>query len=192
MVTTQLFTGKNVEITPVDPEKDSIVESLWTFNLEYTRHFNDRPPRPMAAFELKKYMEEAQKESEEKQRSFIFAVRLKKEKDRLIGMVRITHMEWNNQIAHLLIHFHDPVIEKLYFGEVIHLVLQFLFGELNMHYVGIMTIASDQAQTIALYEQAGFRREVTLQKSLFRDGKFINEIILGILRREWEGYMNEI
>lgn len=187
MVTTQLFLGKNIEITPVDPEKDSVIESLWTYNLEYTRHFSNHPPRPMAAFESKKNLEEAQKESEKKQRSFIFAVRLKKEKNRLIGMVRIPYIEWNNQIAHLYIYFDDPVAERQYFGEVIQLVLKFLFSELNMHYVAIMTIAIDQMQTIAMLEQAGFQREVTLQNSLFRDGKYIDEIILGILRQEWEG-----
>ena len=187
MAAIQLFVGKHVEITPVDPEKDSIIESFWTYDLEYTRHFSSRPPRPMAAFELKKTLEETQKEAEEKQRSFIFAVRLKKEKNNLIGIVRITYIEWNNQIANMYLHFADANTEKLYFNEVIRLILQFLFGELNMHYVGIMTIAADQTQTIAAYEQVGFRREVTLQKSLFRDGKYIDEIILGILRREWEG-----
>lgn len=187
MTAVQLFVGNSIEITPVDPENDSKVISTWTHNLEYTRHIRNQPPRPMAAFELKKVLEESQKEVEEKQRSYIFATRLKKEKHHLIGIIHITNIEWNNQIAHMYMHFSDPKIEKRYFNEVIRLILQFLFGELNMHHVAIMTLAADQTQTLAEYQQAGFQKEVLLRKSLFRDGKYIDEIILGILRQEWEG-----
>jgi len=183
----QLFSGKRIELTAVDPENDSKVESLWTFDLEYTRHFSNRPPRPMAAFELRKALEESQKESEDKKRNFIFAIRTKKDKKGLIGIFRVPYIEWNNQVADIYMHFADPTTEKLYFKESIGLALYFLFEEMNMHHVAVMTIAADRTKTIENYEREGFEKEVVLKDSLFRDGKYIDEIILGILRQDWEG-----
>lgn len=187
MLETSLFESEKVRLSPLSPELDSPIIASWTYDLEFSRFFRSNPPRPLAVFEIKKQIEDWQKKTEEKKCSYYFAIKLKKDDTPLIGIVRIPYVEWNNQFATLSINIADKNDEADYFQATVKLVLNFLFNELNIHSAVVLSIASDQDKTINEYIKAGFTIDTRLREAQYRDGKYLDELSLGILRPEWEG-----
>ena len=187
MLETSLFEGERVCLSPLSPELDAPFIASWTYDLEFSRFFRNNPPRPLAVFEIKKQIEDWQKKTEEKKCSYYFGIRLKKEDAPLIGIVRIPFVEWNNQFASLSINIADKKNEADYFQETVGLVLNFLFNELNIHSAAVLSITSDKDETINEYLKTGFSIDVRLREAQYREGKYLDELSLGILRPEWEG-----
>jgi len=187
MLETSLFEGKRVRLSPLSPELDASIIASWSYDLEFSRFFRNNPPRPLAVFEIKKQIDDWQKKTEEKKCSYSFGIRLKKDDAPLIGIVRIPYVEWNNQFAVLYINIADKKSETDYFQETAKLVINFIFNELNIHSVAVLSISSDQIETISEYLKTGFSIDVRLREAQYREGKYLDELCLGILRPEWEG-----
>ena len=79
--------------------------------------------------------------------------------------------------------------EKEYWGkgygtEAVKTMLRYAFHELGLNRVELETYSfNPRAQRC--YERAGFRREGVRRGALYRDGKFHDIIIMGILREEF-------
>jgi RimJ/RimL family protein N-acetyltransferase len=185
MLISSLFEGEKVRLSPLSPELDAPIIASWTYDLEFSRFFRENPPRPLAIFEIRKQIEDWQKKSEEKRCSYYFAIRRKDGDTPLIGIVRIPYVEWNNQYATLYINIANKNDESQYFKETAKLVLNFLFNELNIHSAAVLSIASDQEETINAYLKEGFSIDVRLKEAQFGKGKYLDELCLGILRPEW-------
>jgi RimJ/RimL family protein N-acetyltransferase len=186
MLKSSLFDGEKVHLSPLSPELDAPIIASWTYDLEFSRFCRENSPRPLAVFEIKKQIEDWQKKSEEKRSSYYFAIRRKDGDYPLIGIVRIPYVEWNNQYATLYINIADKKDEAEYFEETTRLVLNFLFNELNIHSAAVLSISSDQGETISAYLKEGFSIDVQLKEAQFRNGNYLDELCLGILRPEWE------
>jgi RimJ/RimL family protein N-acetyltransferase len=111
---------------------------------------------------------------------------LKKDVSALIGIVRIPYVEWNNQYANLYINIAEKKDESEYFQETVRLVLNFLFNELNIHSLVVLSITSDHIETINAYLKVGFSIDVRLREAQYRKGKYLDELCLGILRPDLE------
>jgi RimJ/RimL family protein N-acetyltransferase len=185
MFKSSLFEAERIRLLPLSPELDSPIIASWTFDLEFARFFRENPPRPLAVFEIKKQIEDWQKKSEEKRCSYYFAIRLKDGNTSLIGIVRIPYVEWNNQYATLYINIADKKNEAEYFKETTKLVLNFLFNELNIHSAAVVSISSDQEDTINAYLKEGFSIDFRLKEARYGNGKYLDELCLGILRPDW-------
>ncbi len=186
MPESSLFEGKRVRLSPISLELDASIIANWTYDLEFARFFRDDPPRPLAIFEIKKQIEDWQKKSEERRNSFYFSIKLKNDVATLIGILRIPYVEWNNQFAILYIYIAEKKDEIEYFQETANLVLSFLYNELNIHSVGVLSITSDQVETINAYLKVGFSIDVRMRETQYRKGKYLDEFCLGLLRQNWE------
>jgi RimJ/RimL family protein N-acetyltransferase len=71
-----------------------------------------------------------------------------------------------------------------YGAEAIDLVLEHAFGELNLHRVELCVYATN-ARGIACYEKLGFVREGAKREAMVVDGEYVDEVFMGLLRREW-------
>lgn len=71
-----------------------------------------------------------------------------------------------------------------YGGEAIRMLLDFAFFELNMHrvYLGGFTFNENATKG---YEHLGFTVEGTNRGFVYRNGKYYDEVSLGILKNEW-------
>jgi RimJ/RimL family protein N-acetyltransferase len=67
-------------------------------------------------------------------------------------------------------------------------VLRYSFRELNLHRVQLEASA-ENTRAIRCYQKAGFREEGRRQKAHFRDGKWQDQIIMGILGDELSARM---
>jgi RimJ/RimL family protein N-acetyltransferase len=185
-----LFEGQTIRFTAVDPEQDYKIESAWTYNLDYARHYRDAPVRPLAAHELKKYYEKLYKDSMESRRCFHFAVRLK-EDNRLMGFVRFRVLEWNHGVGSILIATGEAAMRRMVEPEVLQLALVYAFDELNLHRVAVQLPEYDYTG-IEILEEAGFRLEVRRKECCYRAGRYWDWLQYGMLVTEWQnGGRNE-
>ena len=63
-------------------------------------------------------------------------------------------------------------------------MVRYAFEELGLNRVELETY-SFNARAIRCYEKAGFRREGIRRRALYRDGKFHDVILMGILKEEF-------
>jgi len=88
-IQTPLFTGDRLVFSPIDPEKDALVEAKWTQDAEYLRLLDTKPALPLSVAQVKKRYEKIEKDAEESKNMFYFALRAKpaekEDAERLIG-----------------------------------------------------------------------------------------------------------
>jgi RimJ/RimL family protein N-acetyltransferase len=80
--------------------------------------------------------------------------------------------------------------DKRYWGkgygtEVLGLILRYGFTEMKLNRIQL-NVYEYNARAIALYGRAGFVKEGVRRKAIFYKGKFYDEIVMGMLRSEWE------
>lgn len=63
-------------------------------------------------------------------------------------------------------------------------MLTHAFGDLNLHRVWLTVIESNAAAR-RVYDKAGFRVEGTIREGVFKDGRYHDQIMMGLLDREF-------
>ena len=182
-MTTQLFEGELIRLAPPEPDRDAEIESRWTHDAEYLRLLSADPVRPLSATLIKKKYEEAEKEKATNR--FHFAIRTRAD-DRLVGFVRLDHIDWNNGGSHMTLGIGDLSDRGRGYGaEALKLILRYAFAELNLHRVTADTFEYNE-RALRFLQRAGFVAEVRRRQAIQRDGKRWDVIKLGLLREEWE------
>ena len=64
-------------------------------------------------------------------------------------------------------------------------VLEFAFRELNLHKVYLFVVDFN-GSAIRLYEKLGFKVDGRVRADQFREGKYVDSLIMSILAEEWE------
>jgi len=103
-----------------------------------------------------------------------------------IGNVGLHRIDWKNRVATLGV----VIGEREYWGrgygtEAVRAMLRYAFGELGLNRVELETYEFNP-RAIRCYEKAGFVREGVRRRALYREGKFHDVILMGILRSEFQ------
>jgi len=198
-----LFEGERLCLGPIDFDKDLEIMTRWTHDVEWMRLLSTKPARPLSTFQLKKKLEEIEKDSDEKRNQFFFTLRERAKApapsesgeqqaaesapvDRLLGFTYLYWIEWNNGVGMINLGIGEPQERgKGYGKEALGLVLRYAFEELNLFRLTAMV---PEYNTVAqrLLEKAGFQVEVRRREALHRDGKYWDLIQLGLLSSEWK------
>lgn len=180
-----LFEGKLICLAPIDREKDAEIESKWTHDASYLRMLDTEPAKPLSPAKVKKNYEAIEKEMEEKKNRFYFTIRTIEE-DRLVGFVRILWISWSHGHGAIQIGIGDPDDRcKGYGQEALHLLLLFVFQEVNLYKLNVNVPEYNQP-ALRLFKKAGFVEEARRREALNRDGKRWDMVHLGLLRDEWD------
>ncbi len=172
-----LYEGNLIRLTAPEPDQDAETESRWTHDTIYLRLLSTEPARPLAPAQVKRRHEARQKEVGGK---YYFAVRTRAD-NRLIGFVRLYHIEWNNGTAELAIGIGDPADRRQGYGaDALRLILRYAFDELNLHRLSVSVPEYNQA-ALRFFEQAGFVPEVRRRQAIHRDGRRWDLLMLGLL-----------
>ena len=75
--------------------------------------------------------------------------------------------------------------DKGYGTEATTLLVRYAFETLNLNRVWLH-VFEENARAVRAYEKAGFRREGLLRQDHYRDGRYHNTIVMGLLRDEWK------
>ena len=103
-----------------------------------------------------------------------------------IGHVGLTIADESNKRGRFVIGIESPQCwGKGYGTEVTRLILRHAFETLDLHRVEL-GVAAYNARAIRCYEKAGFRHEGVERDSFFVDGKWHDDLLMAILREDWE------
>jgi len=104
---------------------------------------------------------------------------------RLIGFTTFSSLDPDNAsvLFHITIGEHDAWGRGLG-TEATELMVRHAFEGLLLHRVGL-TVFSYNVRAIRAYEKAGFRVEGRLRDAIQRDGRYFDEVQMGILADEW-------
>ncbi|MEX2159113.1 MAG: GNAT family protein [Dehalococcoidia bacterium] len=75
-------------------------------------------------------------------------------------------------------------------GDAVLTLARFAFDEMNLNRVWL-TVVEDHAAAIACYKRGGFQEEARLRQEVYRDGRFLDFVQMGILRREFEALISK-
>lgn len=105
--------------------------------------------------------------------------------DRLIGFTTFSSLDADNGS----VLFHITIGERDAWGrglgsEATRLMLVHAFERLELHRVGL-SVFSFNTRAIRSYMKAGFREEGRLREAILREGRYWDEIQMGILEHEW-------
>jgi RimJ/RimL family protein N-acetyltransferase len=104
---------------------------------------------------------------------------------RLIGFTTFSSLDGDNGS----VLFHITIGERDAWGrglgtEATELMVGHAFERLGLHRVGL-SVFSYNERAIRAYEKAGFRIEGRLRDAIMREGRFYDEVQMGVLESEW-------
>lgn len=108
-----------------------------------------------------------------------------KESGKYIGNVGVTSIDWRNRRGEFGIFIGDRSQWGQGFGfDATKAMLGFSFKELNLFKM-FLTVRVDNDAAIKIYKKCGFKQEGLLRSHLFRGGRYMDVIYMGLLRQEF-------
>jgi RimJ/RimL family protein N-acetyltransferase len=109
-----------------------------------------------------------------------------KENDKLIGTINIQEIDWINRSASVPIMIGDKTEwGKGYATEAKFLALNFAFEERGFHRIAELVLENNE-DSLKMHEKCGYVREGVLRDSVFKAGRFQNQVRLSVFREEYE------
>lgn len=105
--------------------------------------------------------------------------------DRLIGVCGLHRIDPRNRQAMYGIFIGESDARGKGHGtEVTALLIAYAFATLNLNRVWLH-VYQDNRGAIRAYEKVGFKQEGVLRQDNYREGRYGNTVVMGILRSEW-------
>jgi RimJ/RimL family protein N-acetyltransferase len=154
----------------------------------FVRWFND----PEVTQYLAMYMPMSQAQEErwfeaqlEQRDGFVFSIETLD--GRLIGNLGLSSIDWKNSKALLGIVLGEKEYWNHGYGaDAIIALLGFAFRQLNLHRVYLFTYEYNK-RAIQCYEKCGFKLEGRMRQAHFYNGRYHDELAMGVLREEFLG-----
>lgn len=102
-----------------------------------------------------------------------------------VGYFRITNYSKTNRNLYIGADIHPDFQGKGYAKEAYKLIIPQLFEEYNLHKISLEVLVTNH-RAIALYVKLGFLHEGTKRQEVLKDNKYIDSIIMSILKDEWK------
>jgi len=103
-----------------------------------------------------------------------------------IGNVGLQQIEWTNRVAEFGIFIGDKTFWNHGYGsEATRLTLKHGFETLNLNRIYLYVFETNP-RAIRAYEKCGFVHEGKLRQSVYRNGRYIDILLMSILRSEWD------
>lgn len=115
----------------------------------------------------------------------IFAIRLHKD-DRLIGSCQLFNFNDIARSAELQIRVGEVEFQSQGLGtQALQLLLDYGFSTRNLHRIYLHVFSNNERARKA-YEKIGFKQEGCLRQAAFINGAYVDILVMGILRHEYE------
>jgi len=174
-----MFEGKFVSLRALEKE-DLTTLKEWR-NLLHVRK-STREYKLLNMINQKNWFESIHQSNPPKE--IMFGILNKRKK--LIGVAGLTYIDWKNRNSEISIYFSTKNWQtKSDAKEVINLILEYGFEELNLHrlYVEIFSLMKEN---IKLFSQMKFTKEGELREKVWRQNKWWNTLIFSKLSSEYK------
>ena len=174
-----MYTGEKVRLREYKKE-DIVPAQNYINNPEVKRLLNPGIPFPTTLADEEKWIESLSATKD----VYSFAIETL-EDNKYIGGCGINSIDWKNSVAVVGIFIGD----KQYWGkgygtDSMKTLIKFIFEQMNVNKIRL-NVFSFNERAIKSYKKCGFKIEGTLRQELYRDGKYYDDILMGILREEW-------
>jgi diamine N-acetyltransferase len=110
---------------------------------------------------------------------------------RAIGNCAFFNIDWRVRSAEIGILVGEKEFWNQGYGtEAMQLYVQHGFGTLNLNRIALDVYANN-LRAIRCYEKAGFKHEGVKREAMYKDGKYIDVLIMSVLRRDLENKINK-
>jgi len=117
--------------------------------------------------------------------SWFQVVIIEKKTKVLIGDIGVHFLDTDKKQVELGITIAKNYQKKGFATEALKGIIYYLFNNLNKHRI-TASIDPENINSINLFKRIGFRKEAHFKKSLFIDGKWVDDVIYAILKNEWK------
>lgn len=176
-----MWRGEKIQLTAVQREYlPKYVE--WLNDWEVSQFLVPGVPIPINIEDETDWFENRRKAGKE---NLVFAI-VTLDRDRLIGNCGLHNIDYKNRSATFGIFIGDKdYLNQGYGTDATRTLLRFAFEQIGLNRVDLWVYAFNPRAQRA-YEKAGFNRVGVKRQGLFRNGAFHDEILMDILRDEWE------
>jgi RimJ/RimL family protein N-acetyltransferase len=106
--------------------------------------------------------------------------------DRHVGNISLDTIDQRHRNARLAIFLADQASRGKRIGtHAVSLLLEYAFDFLNLHRVYLKIDAEREQELVHFYGRFGFEIEGRMRQHEFRYGRYIDKLMLGVLRDEW-------
>jgi RimJ/RimL family protein N-acetyltransferase len=167
---------RSIRLTPLRAS-DSETMLLWIN--QRAQVLSNAPYRPVSDTQHAAWFSAVQQDCS----TAIFGIRLR-EDDRLIGYCQLVNIHWTHRSAELRIRLGEEQDRNHGYGsQAVQLLVEFAFRDLNLHRVMVHVFANN-TRAERVYEKVGFLREGVLRGAAYIDGRYVDIVVMGILRSE--------
>ena len=167
------------ETVVLGPLLDSDLRTLFAWINEPEQVHWNSPYKPVSETDHREWFDAIRKRTD----VAIFGIRTASE-ERLIGSCQLRNIDPVHRNAELQIRIGEVGERGQGHGtEAVRQLVRFGFRELNLHRV-YLNVFAHNASAIRAYEKAGFRREGVLREAAHIDGRYVDVVVMGILRSE--------
>lgn len=104
-----------------------------------------------------------------------------------VGVCGLLNLDWPHRQAEIGIFIGPSEFPGAGYGaEAVRVLVRWAFRTLNLHRV-YLRVFEDNGPAIRCYEKVGFRLEGRQRQSRFQDGRYIDTLMMSVLRDEWNG-----
>lgn len=171
-----MLKGKKVNLREI--RKSDIDYFLKWFNDPEIMQYNPRY-LPMMGAKEEKWIEKIA--NSEDTAHFVMETR----DEKVIGVCGFNQINYKDQDAHIGINIGEKDCwEKGYGTEALELLVEYGFNQLNLHHI-TTEVYGFNGRSMRVQEKAGFQKEGHQREVVFKNGKYHDRIIFGLLREEW-------
>jgi len=103
----------------------------------------------------------------------------------MVGDVGLMNLDQRIRSAEIGIFIGDkPCWDKGYGTETLQLILDFGFGSVNLNRI-YLRVFETNPRGVHCYEKVGFQHEGRMRQAYYLDGKYIDVLLMSILKSEW-------
>ncbi len=106
------------------------------------------------------------------------------ENNKLIGDIGIHFLDIENKQVEIGCTLNKFFQGKGFATEALKRIITYLFNDLNKHRI-IASIDPRNLSSIKLVERLGFRKEAHFEESLMINGKWVDDLVYAVLKKEW-------
>jgi len=152
----------------------------WICDPQVTAYMNPGLGVPSSALEVKEAIRRYAQSSQDR-----ISFTVTTQEGHPLGVAQFIHLDlWARKAEFAILVGEAEYRGKGYGEEITRLMLQFAFNRLNLHKVWL-TVDEDNVPGIRCYEKVGFRHDGILRDEIYKNGRYVNRLIMSILAEEF-------
>ncbi len=181
-----MLTGERIKLRALE-RRDLEKRYAWLNDWKIMRYYGSFGFRVKSYEEIKQWYEERIADNY----SDYIELSIETLTGKYIGWAILSGIDWKNQVAEFRIVIGDKDYWSEGYGqEATQLMLSYAFEELNLNRV-FLRVDHRNVGGIKAYEKSGFVREGVLRQEIYSEGEFHDNIIMAILKEEYNRFKNK-